>query len=197
MKKALQLLGLFFILSSGINAQKLSFSGQLGWAKPLGTAFQDANGNDMASGGIGYELDAVYHFEKFESRLGVGLVYNGSALLGISTGNTLDIGLYGLELFGAKTIFRPFTGVFSPYGALSIGVGRMSTPEITSGNVVITPATYAYSFGLKPEIGLDIGGFLIAAHLTTPFGYKFEAATESFTAGSIQINIGYRQSFDL
>jgi hypothetical protein len=74
----------------------------------------------------------------------------------------------------------------------------MSTPDVTVGTDV-TKGGRAYSLGLRPEIGLDLGGFLISASYFVPMKYKIESPTGDFdgTAGAFNISIGYRHYMDL
>jgi hypothetical protein len=48
-------------------------------------------------------------------------------------------------------------------------------------------------FGIMPEIGVCLGGFVIQASYIVPMGYTFDGSTESVSAGGLQIGIGYRQ----
>ena len=173
-------------------AQKLTLSGQGGYAGPQGTAFQDANGEAMAKFGLGFDFDLLYHLEQFENKLSVGLTYNTSILFGVSTSDDIGIGLFGHTLYGAKGHYRFFDGKVSPYASLSLGLAQLSLPEIKSGDVVIAEAEHSSSFGIRPEVGLDLGGFLISVGYFVPMKYKFEGATEKISAGSLQISIGGR-----
>lgn len=187
--------GLLF--AGATQAQKISVSGQLGWASPNGSAFEDSFGEKMASGGIGYGADIMYHPDFLDGKLGLGLNYNASVLFGASTSETLELGLYGLSLYGVKGQYNFIPGKYSPYVSLSTGLSALSTPEVTSGDVVLVEGETAYSFGLRPEVGVELGNFKMSAGYIVPFNYKLDGASESISAGALQISIGYRYSLDL
>lgn len=102
MKKNIFTLFMVAILSTSSFGQGISFSLDFGYAKPGGTAFEDASGESMVGFGLYYGFDAMYMINK---KLGAGLAYNGSALLGVSTG-LVDAGLYGLGVYGAKAFLH-------------------------------------------------------------------------------------------
>jgi hypothetical protein len=163
--------------------------------------FTDANGAKLASGGLSYEVDAMLSLESFDNKLSVGVTYMGSALFGEDQNTLTGIAIYGLALYGVKghyRLFEPDMG-FSPYGSLSLGLSHFSTPEITSGSSVLVEGGNAFSFGLRPEVGLDINGVLISASYIVPMKYTVESGTGNFdgTAGAFMISLGYRKYLDL
>lgn len=175
------------------NGQSFSLAGQLGFASPKGDSFVDASGEKMAGGGLAVDLEGLYHLEQFDNKIGVGLTYNSSLLFGISTGDSFEAGIYGLSLYGIKGQYRFFDTGVTPYISLGTGLSQFSTPEITmtSSNgeeTVIAEPESAFSFGFRPEIGVDLGSFIISAAYMTPMKYKI---TEQ-SAGSFQISVGYR-----
>lgn len=182
-----------------VNAQDIpiSISGQVGYASPQGAAFENEEGEKMAKFGLGVDFDALWHFEQLDYKLGVGLAFNSSFLLGADLGEGFgDIGMYGLSLYGVKGHWRFLDGKVSPYGALSFGLGQLSTPEITmtdfSGNeTVITESKSSFNFGIRPEIGVELGNFLLSAGYLFPMKYKIDGESIG-TAGNLQICIGYR-----
>jgi len=189
-----------------LNAQMFSFSGQAGYAGPKGDAFKDPITNEKQSSfGLGFEADVLYYIDGFDNRLGMGIMYNGNALFGKNSSETLDIGIYGLALYGIKAQYRlkdPDV-LFSPYGSLGLGLSRFSTPDVTAtdatGTETVIEGKSAFSLGLRPEIGLDIGGFLISVAYFTPMKYTIDSDTGDFdgTAGTLNFSIGYRYYFDL
>jgi hypothetical protein len=188
------LLSLFFVSSS--YAQKVSFSGALGWSIPQGEAFSYDEGSG-GKGGLGYTADILYHFEKFDNKLAAGLVYNGAIVAGGGTSNeALNIDMYGLGLYGVKGYYRFFNSKVSPYAALSTGLSRLETPEVTSGDEVVSEGGSTFSLGLAPEIGIELGGFTISAMYLVPMKYE-TWSTEKETAGSLQISLGWRFGIDL
>ncbi len=184
-----------------VNAETpISFSGQIGYASPSGGWFKNAAGEKMSKFGLGWDFDALWHFEQMDYKLGAGITYNGSALFGADLDNEQDvnIGIYGLSLYGVKGQYRFFNSKVSPYGALSLGLSQFSTPEVTMtdgyGNeTVIAESESAFGFGIRPEIGVEFGAFVISAAYIIPMKYKFEN-TESKSAGALQINLGARIS---
>ena len=177
------------------NAQvPISFSGQVGYASPFGGHFKNADGEKMSKFGLGVDIDVLYHFEKMDYKLGVGLTYNTSLLFGADLDNFSDIGMYGLNLYGVKGQYRFFNSKISPYAAVSLGLSHFSTPELTMsdgyGNEIVVKGENAFGFGVRPEIGVEFSGFLLSVSYTVPMSYKvFE---ESKTAGCFQVNLGWR-----
>lgn len=199
--KKFKVLLLIFALTFSIGAigQALSYNGVFSYAMPQGDAFKDANGDKTTSFGLSYEVDLLYFHGFLDDRLGLGLTYFGSALFGEDNSSAFDIGIYGLSLVGAKGMYRllPIDEPISPYGALGLGVSTFSTPEVTSGGAVLVPADKSFSFGLRPELGLDLGGFIISVAYFVPMKYNVSGALGSFkgTAGALTIGLGYRGYF--
>lgn len=187
MKKIHVLSILFLLYSFNGMCQKLSIAGQFGWTSPQGSAFE-SNGEPMAKGGINLDFDVLYHLEKFNNKLGVGINYNSSILFGASrTG--FDIGLYGLALYGAKAHYKFFESKVTPYVALTTGLTRFVTPEISDANgQVLSESVKNSSFGFRPEVGLHLGGFFLAVGYVTPMKYKVIEEK----AGALQFSLGVR-----
>lgn len=184
-----------------VNAQLFTVSGQLGYAKPQGDAFKDdVTGERLSSFGIGYDLDLMMCLDNFDNKLAVGIMYEGSALFGSESSTGLDIGMYGLALYGVKGQYRllnPDKSV-SPYGSLGLGLSQFSTPDVYSGETLIAEGKSSFSLGLRPEIGFDLGGFLLSAAYFVPMPYSIKSDTGDFkgSAGNLSISIGYRQYID-
>ena len=152
----------------------------------------------MSKFGIGLDFDILWHFEQLDYKLGVGLTWNTAFLFGADVGN-FDIGLYGLNLYGVKGQWRFLDSKVSPYGALAFGLSRFSTPQISMidsyGNeTIIDKGENKFNLGIRPEIGVDLGGFLISMGYFVPMNYSLNNKV-SKTAGNLQINIGYRHTF--
>lgn len=179
-------------------AQTISVSGQLGWASPKGSLFEQ-DGEKIAGGGLGYGADVLYSSESIlKGKLGIGASFNGAVLVAI--GESLEgFRFYGLSTYGVKGQYNFLTGSFRPYGALELGLGVLSTPEVSQGDVIILPAEYGFSMGIRPEIGFETrGGFKLSYGFQLPMSYKIEEYFEgSRTAGASQISIGYRKTFDI
>lgn len=193
---------LFAILLAFANqsfGQSLGYSGVLGYARPQGDAFTDASGNILSSIGISYEADLLYFHGFMNDKLGLGLTYVGSVLFGKNSSATLDIGMYGLGLYGLKGMYRlrPIDKRLSPYAAVSIGLSEFETPEMTSGNQVLVPADRSFSFGMRPEIGLELGHFVFSLSYFTPMNYDVQSVLGTFkgSAGELTYGIGYRGYF--
>jgi hypothetical protein len=95
-------------------------------------------------------------------------------------------------VYGVKGQWRFFNSTVSPYGSLTLGLSHFSTPEITMGNQVIAEAQNAFSFGIRPELGVEFGVFFISAGYIIPMKYKIHDVKDS--AGALQFNIGLRFS---
>jgi len=188
--------GILLTSAAVVNAQlPISFSGQGGYASPSGGHFENAAGEKMSKFGLGLDFDVLWHLEQMDNKLGVGLAYNTSFLFGADFSGGLNVGLYGLDLYGVKGQYRFFNSRVSPYAALSLGLSRFSTPEISmvdaAGNsTVISPAEHAFGFGIRPEVGIEFGSFILSAAYIVPMSYTVYGNSKS--AGCFQINIGWR-----
>jgi len=180
----------FFVINS-VAAQQISVAGQLGWSVPGGAGVSDEPEDLNLDGGLTLGLDAIYHFTE---KLGVGIVLNRSGLVGSGGG---DIDLFGLRLFGVKGHFRLKDEGFTPYGALTLGLAQLNTPELTINGDLIESQT-GNGFGIMPEVGLQFGGVFIGAQYMVPVKYTIEEVEIDKKALSlININIGYRYTFNL
>jgi hypothetical protein len=180
---------LVILISGSLSAQSLKFGGQVGYGMPQGDLFKATDGEDMAKGGFSLDFDALYFLEQFNDKLGLGINYNTSLLFGNSSSNDWNIGVYGLSLYGVRVYYKFFDCKVTPYASLSTGLTRLSTPEISdSNNNVLVESEKSFSFGLRPEIGLDLGGFVLSAAYIVPMKYgSFESK-----AGVFQISLGVR-----
>ena len=167
----------------------ISFSGQIGYALPQGTAFE-VDGESMTRFGLGVDVDVLWHFNQMNYRLGVGLAYNTSLLFGADLEGLSDAGLYTLNLFGVRGYYRFLDSRISPFGALTVGLAQFSVPEMTFGNTTI-PAEHAFGFGIRPEIGVEFRSFIISVGYMIPMSYSFDGEP-SVTAGSFQFSLGTR-----
>ena len=181
-----------------VNAQSLpvSFSGQFGYTVPQGGWFENAEGESMTRFGLNVDFDALWHLERFNRRLGVGITYNSSFLFGADLGAGLDVGIYGLSLYGVKGQWRFFNSRVSPYASLSLGLARFSTPEVTmhvgGSSTVVAEAEHAFGFGVRPEIGIEFGVFVISVGYIVPMNYTI--GNDTYSAGGLQFSIGTRIS---
>ncbi|MEO0403908.1 MAG: hypothetical protein AAF193_03460 [Bacteroidota bacterium] len=196
---------LLFLSVITVQAQTITVSGQLGYASPIGDAFVDPETDEKQSSfGIGYDFDALYEFESISPKLSAGIMYSGAALFGKNSSEALDIGIYGLNLYGVKGqyILNDPDAAVRFYGSLGLGLTQFATPDITitdeSGTETIIEGESAFSFGVRPELGVNLGGFLISTSLLVPMKYTVESDTGDFsgTAGTFNISIGYRYVLD-
>ena len=174
-------------------AQIISVGAQVGWSVPKGEVFKYGD-QKSAKGGLNVDADVLYHFSLLGGgRLAAGVTYNGSLLFGANV-NNMDIGLYGLSLYGAKGYFKVLPGPISPYAALSIGVAHLSTPKMSSDDgTQVSKSKSANAFGLRPEIGIKLTNFTISAGYIVPTDYSFDSGTKN--AGIFQISLGMRFGF--
>ena len=187
----LLVLGLALCFASQVNAQQLSGSAQLGWSIPGGGGVSEEPEDLNLDGGLTYGLDILYHLN---DNLGVGLVLNRSILAGAGGG---DIDIFGMRILGVKGHYRLIPEGFSPYGALTLGVAQLLTPELTVNGDLIEEQTGA-GFGIMPEVGLHFGGFFIGAQYMVPVSYTIEEIELTDKAvGILNINVGYRYYLDL
>lgn len=188
MKNHFTFVFLFLLASICAMGQKVTLGGEFGWSSPQGSAFK-SNGEALAKGGLNFDLDALYHPEKFDGKLGLGINLNSSILFGASTASGLDIGVYGLSLYGVKAHYKFFDSKVTPFASLSTGMSQFATPEITGSNgQVISKGVKNSSFGLRPEVGLHLGGFFLAVGYFTPMKYKVVGKN----AGALQFSLGIR-----
>jgi hypothetical protein len=189
--KSVFVIGCFLVCSTVANAQSpISFAGQVGYASPQGKYFKPENGNKLSKFGLAVDLDALYHFAQMDNKLGVGLAYNSSILFGADLEGFSNIGLFGVSLYGAKGYYRFSNSKVSPYAALSVGLSHFQTPEMSMNGEVVTKSENAYGFGIRPEVGIEFGTFILSAGYTVPMNYTIHDVTTN--AGSLQISLGKR-----
>jgi hypothetical protein len=170
-------------------AQGISIAGNIGFASPNGGSFVDAAGEKMAGGGLALDADILYHLPQLDNKLGVGITYNTSLLLGVSTGDAFEVGLYEMSLYGVKAHYSFFTNSITPFVSLGTGLSQFGIPEIKDASgTVWQEAKSSNSFGLRPEVGLNLGGFAFSVSYFVPMKYE---VTEK-TAGNMQFSLGYR-----
>jgi hypothetical protein len=193
MKKLLfGFLFLFVAFCFKANAQAISINGQFGWSIPNGEAFTYDEDAGSFKGGLGFTGDILYHFAGHDNKLAAGLAYNGAVIFGGgSSDGSLSLGLYSLELFGVKGYYNFFKSKVTPFASLSLGVSRLSTPDVKSGDELIAEGVKSYGLGVAPEIGVKFGGFTISGLYYPPMKYK-TWSTQKETAGQLQILLGYR-----
>tara|TARA_B100000963_G_C22583419_1_gene651935 strand:+ start:484 stop:1119 length:636 start_codon:yes stop_codon:yes gene_type:complete len=197
------------VFSNDSQAQTVSASGQFGWSSPTGTLFiDDATDEKLAGGGLGVCADVMYQSEDLlNNKLLVGGGYHSSVLIAVGDDIT-SFRFYGLSNYALKAQYNLLDGPFKPFGSLAMGVGVISTPELTSynsttgENEVSMPALYGYSFGLRPEFGFEAGGengaFIMSFGMQVPTSYNIKDFwQEPHTAGAWQISLGYRYKYGL
>ncbi|MCL1868765.1 MAG: hypothetical protein FWF72_07490 [Paludibacter sp.] len=136
-----------------------------------------------------YNVDLLYHLS---DQLAAGLTYDASVLFGVKSSNEgiSDIGMYGLALYGVKGYYKFLDSKVSPFATLSLGLSQLSTPDVTYGDNRTVKGITKSSIGIKPEIGVQFGKFVIAASYFVPMKYKFTNVSQS--AGVLEISAGVR-----
>ena len=140
----------------------------------------------------------LYYLPTLEQKLAVGLVYNGSLLFGGGTkAGSFDLDLYGLGSYGVKGQYRFLNRKVSPYVAISTGLSHLETPSFLdeNGNLLI-PGRNSFSLGLAPEVGVELGFFILSATYFVPMKYKVWSVSKE-SAGTFQVSFGFRYSLDL
>ncbi len=182
---------LCFVGAGTLSAQQISLAAQLGWSVPNGGGVSEQAEDLNLDGGLTYGIDAIYHFTE---NLGAGLVLNRSILAGAGGG---DVDIFGMRILGVKGHYRLKDEGFTPYGALTLGVAQLLTPELTVNGSLIEEQTGS-GFGIMPEVGLQFGKFFIGAQYMVPVKYTIEEIELTDKAvGILNINVGYRYAFDL
>ncbi len=130
----------------------------------------------------------LYTLSGLENKLGLGINYNGSILFGNSNSYN-DIGIFGLNFYGIKAKYHFLKNKITPFISLSTGLSNLSTPEITDENDTnITEGESEFAFGLRPEIGTNLGNFIISSGYILPMKYRKFGQK----AGVFQLSIGFR-----
>lgn len=179
--------------------QSISAAGSLGWSIPGGSGVSDAPEDLNLGGGLGYNIDVLYHLSE---QIGVGIGYSSSILAGKSEGEGFsgDIDIFGTRVIGAKGLWRMKAEGFSPFAGLTLGLSQLLTPEVTitdgSGNTTVIEEQTGSGFGIQPEVGISFGGVFLSANYLVPVSYTVEDVVADKALGSLNINIGYRRNFD-
>lgn len=188
----LAFVSILFIVNS--KAQAIAASGNFGWAQPNGEAFDYEDG---WSGGLNYTFDLLYYLPIMEGKLGAGITYNSSFIGGGGeSAGLFNVDLYVLNLYGLKGSYRFFDSKVTPYVALSTGLTRLETPEVSINGEIVTEAEKSMSFGLAPEIGIELGSLKLSVSYLVPMKYQTFAA-EKQSVGITQFTIGYRYKYGL
>ena len=174
---------------SNMNAQVI-VGIQGGWAIPQGTSFEDNAGKKIAGGGAYFGGDILY---KLNSQLAVGLTGSFDMLIGITPEDDLfgSSGIYSLNLYGAKGVYKLFDAKATPYFAISTGLAKFTTPEIMTNGNITEQAASGSAFGFRPELGINVANFIISISYIVPMKYDF--TNES--AGSLNFALGYQYEF--
>lgn len=195
MKKIIVLLALSSIaFIQQINAQMISGSLFGGVASPKGEIFANDVENRNFGIGLCYSFDLLYHFGKYDEKLGVGLTYDGSAIFGAKVNeNVSGGGFYALGLYGLKGSYNLFRGKISPYVSLSTGLSKFHNGglQLSEENFVEAGYVVSYALGLKPEVGLKLGHLNLGLAYYVPMKYKSYTVNKQ-TAGALEFYLGYR-----
>ncbi len=161
---ALLMLGLMIV--GNVNAQKIALGGGLGGAKLTGDL------GEGGSFGLQYLLEGKYFFT---DQLAAGLEYNGNAIAFGNDGGLFGVSAYGATLYLAKGEYFLTKGTVQPYVGLGLGLGQISTPEITisdgSGGSSTIPSESSFNLAVSPRLGVQISSFALE------FAYNFSGKT--------------------
>lgn len=186
-KQLLSLAVLLFVFAQTSLAQKVTSTVSLGWSSPKGEAFEDNNGDKMAGGGLMIDADIMYHVTP---KLSAGILLQNNLLFAASV-NELEVGIWGLDIYGLKGEYRFSESKVSPYAGLTLGLSQFGLPEITSSDgTVLTEKETKSSFGVRPEVGVYLGGVKLSAAYILPMKYEFN--DEKRSAGAFQVSLGFR-----
>jgi hypothetical protein len=182
--------------------EQLSAQGLVGWTVPQGSKFKTDAGEKLSGGGLNVDFHVMYALPQFDNKLSVGLTWNSSFLFAADLDGLSKGGIYGLDLYGVKGEYRFLDRKVSPFASLSLGLGRFSTPEYTlltsdgySEEETVIESESAFNLGIRPEIGVDFGGFVVSVAYIVPMKYKVGIEQKSQGAGGLQISLGYRLAF--
>lgn len=210
MKKVLFFVAACLLFAATATAQfyqQLSVQGLLGVGIPHGTHFKNTDGDRFSSIGVAYDIDVLYHFKNFDNKLGLGLGWNSSLLITDNAGDNVvfDAGTYSLNIVGAKGYYRFMNKKISPYASILVGVSRFSRPEFsvkTGGRTSFYTRESAWGLGVRPEIGVLFGNFVVSASYVIPMSYDIPGqefylsdSGKKGNAAVFQINIGARINF--
>ncbi len=144
------------LLGVNVNAQKIAIGGGLGAAKLTGDLGKDG------SFGLQYLLEGKYFFT---DQLAAGLEYNGNAIAFGNDGGLFGVSAYGATLYLAKGEYFLTNGTVQPYVGLGLGLGQISTPEITvsdgTGNSSTIPSESSFNLAVSPRLGVQISSFAL------------------------------------
>lgn len=143
---------------------------------------------DATSWGGGVALEPKFNAT---DHLSVGLRLEGAGFVTqevkVSSGGTssnVSQGARGVAAFLAKADYyltestvRPFLGVAA--GFYRIGAGSQSVSSGTSGATVVQTASSFRGFGFAPQVGVNLGGFRLAATYHVITGGDMVVATQA------------------
>lgn len=132
------------------------------------TTFLVAYGSgDVAAFGAGAAIEPKYNLTDQLSlgfRLEGVAMYQGDLPTSAAGEPDVSIGLRALAGYYAKADFYPLPGPVRPFVGIGVGVvrsGTSATSTTSAGASVRAEATSA--FGFAPQVGLNLGGFRLAA----------------------------------
>jgi hypothetical protein len=138
--------------------------------------------------GIGAALEPKYNLT---DQLAVGLRFEGTAIISEDVGvgaQSVSMGARAVSTFLAKADYylttssvRPFVGLGA--GLYRIGSGSQSVDNTGSGSVsVVQRAESFQGFGFCPQLGVNFGGFRLAATYHVVTGGKQVVVTQTVGA---------------
>ncbi len=180
---------LFFTLIFSVSgfSQNVGVSMSSYYMSPSGDFFEDANGSNLTTFGLGFHFDGMYFFTE---QFAAGLNFQTTTILTSSE----FTGTYQLSHYGLMGYYRFNDSNVSPYTSLSIGVSRFKVPINPQGGTSIIRNERRSSLGLKPEFGIEIDFFYVSAAYLIPMEYSFNLQQRG-RAGGLQFNFGARLVF--
>lgn len=199
MTRTLKIFSVLLFLFAGIRdvSAQMRVDVMGGWAVPSGLDYDKA-----VKFGLGYSLDVTYAPGLLDGMLSFGLAKDGNVMFcaGVNIGEkktSVKASLLGLTGVKARFDYKNSTSAAKPFGALTIGVGRLKygyseadydgiDQSGVQGDIELNYET-AYGFGVKPEIGVAFGWFQMGIGWIIPVKY----GVHKMKAGSILYSIGF------
>lgn len=102
----------------------------------------------------------------FSEQFAAGLRVDGMAMFGFGIGEDVSVGVRALAGVLPKVEYKLFSGAVSPMVGLAAGIYTVAVvgAEVSNDNEQVGAlAGGGNVFGVAPQVGVDLGGFRIAA----------------------------------
>lgn len=132
------------------------------------TAYAAYASADATSWGVGAALEAKYNAT---DHLAVGARFEGAGFVtqevtvGSGTSTSVSQGARGVSAYSAKAEWYLTASPARPFVGLGLGYYRIGagTQSVSSGGTVVQTAAAFRGFGVSPQLGVNFGGFRMAA----------------------------------